>query len=359
MQMERRDFLRIAGAAIASSTAAGGVGASANVASGKIRAAIYGTQHSHTIGKLNAMQTSPHYDVVGYFEPDPAARETRKKDPRYKNLRMLSEDELLGDRSIDLVVVECAVWEALPWGSKVIAAGKHLHLEKPPGNDMAAFRELVEEARRKRLLLQTGYMWRFHDGIIAAMEAARQGWLGDAYMVRGTINTDLGAAGRQTVGRYRGGQMFELGGHLIDRIVAFWGRPREVRSWLRHDTSFPDKTADNNLTVLEYDKGLAVVTSAARMAGASQHRSFEIIGTDGTFQIQPVEPGNKMRVSMREAKGPYKAGWQEVEMPNQPRYIGDFKELARALLGKEPLKYSYDHELLVHETLLRASGEAV
>jgi predicted dehydrogenase len=132
-----------------------------------------------------------------------------------------------------------------------------------------------------------------------------------------------------------------------------------VRTWLRHDSRFADQTADNTLAVLEYDSGLAVVTSAARMAGSSAHRSFEVIGTDGSFVIQPVEPGNRIRVSMRQAAGPYKAGWQEIDLPNQPRYIGDFKDLAQALLRGQPLKYSYDYELLVQETVLRASGEPV
>jgi hypothetical protein len=37
--------------------------------------------------------------------------------------------------------------------------------------------------------------------------------------------------------------------------------------------------------------------------------------------------------------------------------VVDFEELARAIRSGEPLKLSYNHELLLHETLLRASGE--
>jgi hypothetical protein len=37
--------------------------------------------------------------------------------------------------------------------------------------------------------------------------------------------------------------------------------------------------------------------------------------------------------------------------------VGDFKELARAIKSGQPLKQSYAHELLLQETLLRASGE--
>ena len=140
-------------------------------------------------------------------------------------------------------------------------------------------------------------------------------------------------------------------------MVELLGRPKKVQSWLRHDTSIPDKLADNNLAVLEYDKALALIMQSARMSGSGDHRSFEVIGTDGTFMVWAESKPPRMRVHMRKAQGPYKAGWQQIDLPPQPRFIGDFKELARALKSGQPLKHSYDHELMLHETLLRASGE--
>jgi predicted dehydrogenase len=91
------------------------------------------------------------------------------------------------------------------------------------------------------------------------------------------------------------------------------------------------------------------------MYGSGDHRSFEVIGSEGTFVVSPET--SKMRVAMRKAQGPYRAGWQQIDLPPQPRYIGDFQELARALKSGKPLKHSYEHELTLHETLLRASGE--
>ncbi len=350
--IDRRDFLRYASVAAAGSLPAPGA------IRGPIRTGLLGTQHSHVRGKLQAMKQSADYQVVSVCEHDPAVRSPSQKDPLYQDLRWVSEEELLGDPSLALIVVECRAWEAVPWAKKVIAAGKHLHLEKPPGNEWAPFQELVEEARRKNLLLQTGYMWRWHEGMNAAIEAARKGWLGEVYLVRGAINSDRNPQGRAIEARYRGGSFFELGGHLIDRVVELLGRPKKVTPWLRHDTSFADQLADNTVAMLEYDRALAVISSAARMYGSDQHRGLEVIGTDGTMIVQPAESARpKLRVGMRQAQGPYKAGWQEIPLPPQPRFIGDFRELARALKAGQPLKLSYDHELLLHETLLRASGE--
>jgi hypothetical protein len=67
----------------------------------------------------------------------------------------------------------------------------------------------------------------------------------------------------------------------------------------------------------------------------------------------------RMRVNLRKRQGPYAAGWQEITLPPQPRFVGDFRELAAAITTGRPLKQSYDHELLLHETLLRVSGELI
>jgi predicted dehydrogenase len=341
-------------------TAAAGASLAASVARAKpktIRTGLLGTQHGHLDGKLKAMLDSPHYEVVAACEPDEAQRKKRQGEQLFSGLRWVSQDELLGDSSIDLVVVECRVWDAIPFGQAVIGANKHLHLEKPPSEKMEPFRRLVEEARKKKLLLQMGYLWRFHEGSVRALEAMRQGWLGEVYMVRGTINTNLGDESRATIGRYSGGIMFELGCHMVDRVVDFLGRPQATKSWIRHDTGRPDKLADNTLAVFEYERALGLIVSSALMPNQTEHRSIEIIGSDGSIMVQPMEPVPRMRVNMRRALGPYKEGWQDVPLPPQPRYVADFKELARALQTGTPLKYSYDYELMLQESVLRASGE--
>ncbi|MCY4596676.1 MAG: Gfo/Idh/MocA family oxidoreductase [Bryobacterales bacterium] len=349
MSIDRRGFLIASGAAMAAASCAQGAGA-------KIRAAVLGTQHGHVRGKLQAMIDSPDYEVVSICEHDPAVQEKQAADPLFEGQTWVSEDELLGDESIDLVVVECKPWEAIPWGQRVIAAGKHLHLEKPAGDTYEPFKELVEEARSKKLLLQKGWVLRGQAGIDAAVHAANEGWLGNVHLVRATINSDRDQPQRDLEARYPGGAMFELAGHVIDRVLEFTGRPDKVHTWLRHDTGVDDDLKDNTLAVMEYEGGLALVSTTARMYGSGDHRSFEVIGTDGTFMIQPLGGNSVMKVAMREARGPYKQGWQTVELGPQPRYTADFVEFARAFQTNTPLKYGYDHELLVHETLLRASG---
>jgi hypothetical protein len=86
---------------------------------------------------------------------------------------------------------------------------------------LGAIQTLVEDARRKKLLLQTGYVWRCHEGVNTALDAARKGWLGDVLMVRGTMNADRDAEQRAVEAKYKGGGLFELGGHVsTERLTA-------------------------------------------------------------------------------------------------------------------------------------------
>lgn len=345
--MKRREFM----------AAAAAMPVLAAQQAGPIRAAVWGTAHSHTSGKLKAMQDSPDFEVAGVCENYPEQRERAARSPVFAGLRWMSESEMLGDKSIQLIVAQCNVWDALPMGHKVIDAGKHLHLEKPPGNDWQSFQSLIAKARKQKLLVQTGYVWRHHEGVNAAIEAARNGWLGDILLVRAAMNADRDAPQRAVEARYKGGGLFELGGHVVDRLVELLGRPKEVRSWLRHHSSVNDTLNDNNLAVFEFERSLAVLSQTTNQAGAGDHRQFEIIGSDGTFIVWPESNPPRMRVYLRKPQGRYKAGWQDLTLGPQPRFTGDFRELARALKSGSPLKLSYDHELLLHETLLRASGE--
>ena len=347
--VNRRKFLQVAGSVAASASAARG-------AAGKVRVGIYGTQHGHVVSKMRALRASSEFEIVGVHEPDGQLRKQREGEEFFAGLKFVGGDDLLADNSIDLIVVECKIRQAIEWGDKVLDAGRHLHLEKPSSPDMEPFRKLVDKAKRKKRLLQLGYNYRWHECMLAAIDAAKKGWLGDVYLLRATMNSDRGEAQRALEAQYPGGSFFELCGHMIDRAVELWGRPGKVTSFLRHDTSEADDLKDNTLAVLEYDKSMALISTASKMPNSGGHRSFELIGSDGSFFIQPISGDRTMRVNMRQARGPYKEGWQEIRLKPHPYDKYEFEDMARAIRSGEPLKHSYDHELLVHETLLRASG---
>jgi len=336
--MNRRDFVATA------------LGAQAVSPAPRIKIAFLGVSHSHAAAKVQAVRENPAYELAGISETDPKLRAKYEQ----AGARILTQEQLLGDASIQAVAVESAVKEHATQARLVLEAGKHLHLEKPPADNLKDLEGLVALARRQGLLMQMGYMWRHHPGIEAALEAARKGWLGEVYLVRGTMNTLIGSDLRWEWGLFHGGQMFEQGCHLIDPMVRLLGRPTKVTPVLRKHGAFDDKVADNTVAVFEFPRALGVIVSSMLQPGGSQHRAFEVCGSNGNAVVRPIEPP-ALQIDLAQPAGPYQAKTQTVELPLYRRYMGDFAALAQAIRTGRALAVTPEEDLQVQEALLRAS----
>lgn len=319
----------------------------------RIRVAMIGGGHSHAGGKSKILRESTDWDLAGIAEDD-----SKIRDPyTAAGVKSLSIEAILSDPSIKVVAVESAVRDHHKHAKIALEAGKHVHVEKPPAHTMDGMAQLVKLARDKKLLLQAGYMWRYHPGMNAIIDAVRQGWLGEVYLVRGQINTLIEPGRRPEWGEFVGGHMFELCAHLIDVAARLLGRPDKVTPFLRHDASLRDSLKDNTAAIFEYPKAMAIIHGATMQPGSGGHRMFEVQGTNGTATVRPIEPPG-VTIELANAAGPYKKGRQQLPMPEYKRYVDDLAELAAAVRGQKKLSASLDDELLVQETLLRASGMA-
>jgi predicted dehydrogenase len=265
-------------------------------------------------------------------------------------------DELLSDQSIRMVAVESDVPRLVPLGAQAVSAGKHLHLDKPAGTDLPAFRALLDEAGRRELVVQMGYMFRYNAGFDLVRRALAEDWLGRVHFVHGCINTEHTPENRRRLAFHPGGMMLELACHLIDMLVLLLGRPREVHSFLRHDGEPEDGLADNTLAVFQFESALASIECSALEYQAFPRRQFEVVGERGSIVLEPLEPP-AVRLCLREPRGGFTAGWQEVPVPDHPRYTRDVEELARCVRTGQPLPYSREHDFTIQETVLRACGE--
>jgi predicted dehydrogenase len=236
-----------------------------------------------------------------------------------------------------------------------LSAGCHVHLEKPPAVDLAEFTALQQLAASRGRLLQMGYMWRHNPGLEVALNTARQGWLGQVWMVRATMNTRVDAAERRLWARFPGGAMFEQGSHLIDAVVRLLGRPVKVTPFLRKDGGAGDGLADNTVAVLEFERAMAVIASAPLQPNAGPQRCFEICGTEGTARLQPIEPP-ALTIDLARPAGKFAAGRNDVTLAGYRRYVDDFKEIAHAIRVGRPLAVTPETDAWVHETVLRAAG---
>ena len=325
-----------------------------------IRMAQYGTKHGHAAGKGQAMQTNPDVEFVGVFEPDPEARARARRHPAYAGVCWYeSAEEMLGDERIVAVAIEGRNDESLAMAQAAIAAGKHLWFDKPAGDDWFTFLDVIGIARANSLHVQMGYMFRYHDGFNQIAEWTRVGLLGEIFMVRAHMSTWISVEAREVISRHQGGIFYDLAGHMIDQIVWLLGRPRRVTAFFRNDAT-PEVPAfvDNTLGVFEFDRAMAFVDIAA-MEARPMARRFEVYGTRGSAIMEPFEPARSIRLCLEEASGGYAAGEQilPLSVPSrQELYERELKAFVATLQGAQPPDRSLYHEVLVQETLLRATG---
>ncbi len=318
-----------------------------------VRAAVYGAGHAHAMGKVEALRKLPEFELVGVCEPDPSVPRTHKA---LQGVRWLSEKEVLDD-SIEFIAVESRVQQNLLYARRAIDAGKFVHLDKAPGDDLAKFRDLLTEAARKKLVVQMGYQWRYQPAMQAAIEAARNGWLGRVQHFRAVIDKPMSASDRVQLAAFRGGMMFELGCHLIDRATALLGRPKKVTGHLWHHGAFHDTLADNTLGILEYDHAVAEIHVGATNPFGGEYRTIEITGTNGLMSVRPFGP-YRMVSHLKDAVGSYPGGRKEHVFPPDtlPGFAPDMLEMARVIREGAKPSHSAGHDLMTQEVLLRVCG---
>ena len=141
--MDRRVFLSLAAAGVAEAFQKTPVGIG-----------FLGATHSHAESKLAVVRAYPELRLVGICESDPKVSDKLRQD----GIRLMTRDELLKSTEIQVIAVESPVRSHASDGLAVLEAGKHLHLEKAPADNMAAFEKVVNTARSKGLLLQVGYI---------------------------------------------------------------------------------------------------------------------------------------------------------------------------------------------------------
>lgn len=352
--LTRRDFVQITAAGALATLS--GTGRAESSPKPRIKIGQIGTGHAHASGKMETIRASDDWEVVGIVEPDPRRRERAGRAKAYAGLRWISEEELLNTPGLQAVAVETEVKDLVPTAARCVAAGKHIHLDKPGGEALPPFEAMLADATRQRLTVQMGYMLRYNPAFQLCFQLVRDGSLGEVFSIDTAMSKKLSTAERAGLLPYRGGSMFELGCHVIDAAITVMGRPEKVIPFQRSVSVLNDGWPDNGLAVLEYPKATVTVRSAMEEVGGGSRRQFVVCGTKGTFDIRPLEPG-KVRLALDAPRGGYKAGYQDVPLPRAGgRYDGEFADLAKVIRGEKAFEWSPEHDLAVQETVLLASG---
>jgi scyllo-inositol 2-dehydrogenase (NADP+) len=207
-----------------------------------------------------------------------------------------SYDDLLAS-DVELVVIGTPNPTHYPFTKQALLAGKHVVCDKPMTTTLAQAEELEQIAREKGVLL-----FPFHN----------RRWDGDFQTLRGLIQG--GKVGRVVTlesrfDRYRpdpkpgawreeeegGGQLYDIGPHLIDQALTLFGRPSTLTANIRHDRNVGKVPDAFDLTLVfptGRDRSITVRLGTTVLAAEAGPR-YRLNGTSGTYLkygLDPQEP---------------------------------------------------------------------
>ena len=320
----------------------------------KIKYGQIGVGHGHAT-KIEVYRESDEYEVVGLVEPDESLHDRIKSQPAYRDVPLMTEEQLLNTPGLEVVGVETRVRNQIATAQRCVDAGMHVHLEKPGGASLPKLDAVLDQAAKKHLVVQLGYMYRYNPAILLLREFLSKGWLGDVFEVHAVMSKQSPAPARLEMAEFTGGTMFELGCHLIDLLHIVLGAPEKVIPYPRHSGNFNDALNDNMLAVFEYPKATATIRSSLIEYEGFARRHLAVCGTHGTLHIQPLD-NPSVRLALTQNRGKYERGYQDVTFPKYSRYVGDAADLAKIIRNEKDPDLSYEHDREVLRTVLLASG---
>ena len=329
----------------------------------KIKIAQIGTSmHSHGNFIWDSITKQKDiFDVVGYAFPENEREKFPERAKEFDGYNEMTVDEILNDPEIEAVAVETEEIYITKYALMVANAGKHLHMEKPGGVDLADFEKLTQILRSKNLTFSVGYMFRFNPKIREALEKVKSGELGKIYSVEAHMSIRHSAEFRQWLENFPGGMTFFLGCHLIDLIYQIQGEPQEIIP-LNCSTGTGGVTADDyGMVVFKYENGVSFAKACSNESGGFLRRQLVICGENGTVEIRPLEVSvdKEQYTVMNEVYNTAgRREWQTTKSELYDRYDDMMRNFAEIVRGKKN-PYSYDYELDLYKLILRSCGKEV
>ena len=330
----------------------------------RLRTLFYGMTHEHASAKLETLKRmSDTFEVVAIADDRPRGTPCHSTDEFLPADIPVVPEETARRMDVDCVLVETANADLMEIASHFAGRGVPMHCDKPCGEAMEPYRAIVERCRAKNLPMQIGYMYRGNPAVRLLDRIAAERWLGAVSFIEADMNHNYGLAGYPAyISTFRGGILYNLGGHLIDMAIPFLaGNPTKVRTVLGDAQGDPAGSRTRCAAWLEWPGAEVLIRASSQAPGGLPCRRLRIDGTNGTLDLCPIERFDgvplAMTVTLKEPAGGLRSGENRLEFGVQTdRYRDQLVEFAAAVRDPAANPSSYDRDLRVHELTLRMCG---
>jgi predicted dehydrogenase len=275
---------------------------------------------------------------------------------KYPNAEIVNTpEEIFNDPNIDLVVISTPNVSHHALASHALHAGKHVVVDKPFTVTTAEADDLIGLADKGKQLLSVYHNRRFDSDFNTVKKIIKSGLLGDIVEFESRYDrfrNYLKPGAWREEDAPGTGILYDLGSHLIDQVLTFFGMPEAVTADLRIQRK-PGKAVDNFEVIMHYPNikaslkaGMLVKESLPRLILLGINGSFVKYGLDVqeealkagftslTKDSWGVEPPSGWGKINTEFNGLHLTGNIESEAGN---YGGYYNNIYNAIIGKEQL----------------------
>jgi len=331
----------------------------------KIRIGFIGLNtlsHAYSIFKSIEKQ-SDIFEIAGYTLPENEEERFPSQIPMFNNVKKMTLDEMMNDETIEAVAVETDEIYCTKYAEIAARHGKHIHMEKPGGTDLAEFERMIAEVKKGGKVFHTGYMYRYNPLLTDLLADIKRGELGDVISVEAQMNCRHSVKNRQWLKDFPGGMMFFLGCHLVDLILTIQGEPKNVIP-LNRCTGLDGVTSEDfGMAVFDFGNAVSFAKTTAIEGGGFNRRQLVVTGTKKTVEVKPLEyyddALHMQYTDMTLYSDP--DNWTDKGVKSTSigydRYDNMMASFAAMVRGEKENPWNYDYELMVYRYTLKACGK--
>lgn len=219
-------------------------------------------------------------------------RHTNNAKARYPEIRIARTlDEMLSDKSIQLIVVATPNDSHFSYTKAALEAGRDVVVDKPMTPTLAEAEELVRLAKKHGRLISVYQDRRYDGAFLTVKKLVESGALGnvaeyEARFDRFRLDAKPGAW-REVADFPAAGVLWDLGPHLLDGALVLFGEPQSVyaAALKQRESSTVDDAFD---VILQYPRLRA--TLRARIIAYAPGPHLLLHGTGGSFIKFGMDP---------------------------------------------------------------------
>ena len=315
---------------------------------------IYGLIGFGGMGKWHTeiLENVPEIELAGIYD---IKEEKRKLAEEAGFHTYETEEAMLADESIDVILVATPNDTHRPIALRAMEAGKNVIVEKPATLSLKELTELEDMAGKTGQFLTVHQNRRWDEDLLTVREILKDQTMGEIFRIESRVHGSRGIPGDWRKEKAHGGGMvLDWGVHLFDQIFRLTGE-RRLKTVYATLTNVTNQEVDDGFTaVLRFEGGLEVLVEVGTNNFISLPRWY-VLGENGSAVVEDWDLSGKIVkafseeekeiVPVRTAAGltktmaPRREDTIRVEeLPRVPGDIADFHRNVAAVLlrGEEP-----------------------